>query len=543
MRSAFHRTILTICAILAVAGLVAPVVLALFGNEGHLLAALKDDGFYLLTIARSIGEGRGPTFDGIAPTNGFHPLWTLLLTPVFWLTKGSPFAAIRITILLATLLHIGAALAIYRVACYATDRVAARLAALFYLGNPLAIYLVVSGMESALVAFLVALLAGEMALLCWGSTRIDEGRRILRVGILGGLCMLARTDLVLLVGIVLLGLVLLRPEEGWIRFRTRVRGAFFAGVIASVLILPWLLWNLFRFGTIVQVSAQAHRLHSVSQRLAGGEADAASFWNLGPSLVLSMFDRIGPRTGVPIPVLVVVVILVLLVLVLWFASLLARPEIRQDFRNRFCRVLAPTVYAGGFLFATFFVLGHIRSWYVAGPLTVAGILVAFPAFYAFGHNPFARVGRFLSGVILFAVILGMAPLWWVFGSEVVYNAREISPWKEASEWVEARTNPEDRVASFRSGTFGFLASRTIVNLDCVVNNRAIPWLKRGELIEYLRRDQIRYLIDDPGYAGTYLGLYAEKDWTDDVVPLEDLESGLRVYRVRPASATSHNRNH
>ena len=59
------------------------------------LTALHDDGFYFLTIARSIAGGAGPTFDGLAPTNGFHPLWAYALVPIFlWDLPSDTTAAV-----------------------------------------------------------------------------------------------------------------------------------------------------------------------------------------------------------------------------------------------------------------------------------------------------------------------------------------------------------------------------------------------------------------------------------------------------------------
>jgi len=192
----------------------------------------------------------------------------------------------------------------------------------------------------------------------------------------------------------------------------------------------------------------------------------------------------------------------------------------------------------GFLLAALFFLGHIRSWYLAGPLAVGGILTAFPAYYAFRQNALGRLKRFLSGLVLAGVLVTALPLWYLFGGEVLQNARNTHVWAEAAEWVAENTSPEDRIASFNSGTFGYLAPRTVVNLDCVINNRAIPWLERGQLVEYLQRDHIRYVVDDPGYARLYFSCYADKDWQESVVKIEDLPAGLSVYEVRKTPRSS-----
>ncbi len=44
-----------------------------------------DDSFYYFQIAYNLAEGRFSTFDGgITRTNGYHPLWMLLITPFYW---------------------------------------------------------------------------------------------------------------------------------------------------------------------------------------------------------------------------------------------------------------------------------------------------------------------------------------------------------------------------------------------------------------------------------------------------------------------------
>ena len=45
-----------------------------------------DDAFYYYEIAKNLAEGKFSTFDGgITRTNGYHPLWLLLITPFYWI--------------------------------------------------------------------------------------------------------------------------------------------------------------------------------------------------------------------------------------------------------------------------------------------------------------------------------------------------------------------------------------------------------------------------------------------------------------------------
>ena len=65
------------------AGLSLRLGLALAPLRFMLDFTLPDDAFYYFVIARNMALGRGISFDGMIPTNGFHPLWGLLITPVY----------------------------------------------------------------------------------------------------------------------------------------------------------------------------------------------------------------------------------------------------------------------------------------------------------------------------------------------------------------------------------------------------------------------------------------------------------------------------
>ena len=240
------------------------------------------------------------------------------------------------------------------------------------------------------------------------------------------------------------------------------------------------------------------------------------------------------RTGIPAGVMVLAVLAVVALFAWWMVALLSRPSERADFARRLRWVDAPLLYAAGFLAAAFFVLGHIRSWYIAGPMAVGGIVLSLPAHYVVRAQALPARGRLASWILFGGTVVALLPLAWIFAREMTQNARGEHCWREATAWVTAHTQPEERVASFNSGTFGYLAPRTVVNLDCVVNNRALVYLERRQLVAFLRENRIRYLIDDPGYVGRYFGSYGEEGWREAVVPTEKLPSGLQVYEVRPA---------
>lgn len=64
---------------------------------GHVNA---DDFYYYLVLARNIALGQGPTFDGLEITNGFHPLYLLLLVPLATWSFDDPAFFIRVALIL-----------------------------------------------------------------------------------------------------------------------------------------------------------------------------------------------------------------------------------------------------------------------------------------------------------------------------------------------------------------------------------------------------------------------------------------------------------
>jgi hypothetical protein len=182
-----------------VAALVAAIslgiaALAVAGPLEGLVKLVPDDGFYYLEIARRIGAGEGSTFDGVHPTNGYHPLWLLLLVPLAPIMEASRLDAVRVSLLLGGAALVGTAALVYKT----TQRLAPSYAALAPLW--LACTLMVAsvyGMEAPLAALLAASL--------WYAVSRGYPRGLLGglgFGLLGAALFLARLDAVLIVAAV-----------------------------------------------------------------------------------------------------------------------------------------------------------------------------------------------------------------------------------------------------------------------------------------------------------------------------------------------------
>lgn len=71
------------------------------GTMSVLRRFFPDDGFFYMVIARNVALGYGSTFDRVDPTNGYQPLWLVVLAVAYRLIGPlSPDAGQRLTLLL-----------------------------------------------------------------------------------------------------------------------------------------------------------------------------------------------------------------------------------------------------------------------------------------------------------------------------------------------------------------------------------------------------------------------------------------------------------
>ncbi len=95
--------VLFIGGILAYGAAFAGYLLVKFDLINLLRDVSNDDSFYYFQIAYYLAEGKFSTFDGgITRTNGYHPLWLLLITPFYWMfdKEGALFAIKALEIML-----------------------------------------------------------------------------------------------------------------------------------------------------------------------------------------------------------------------------------------------------------------------------------------------------------------------------------------------------------------------------------------------------------------------------------------------------------
>ncbi len=254
------------------------------------LAFYDDDFFYYLRVAVNLAAGHGSTFDGIHLTNGYHPLWLLVLTA---LARVLPIGGVFTAVMWIVCLSTGATY-------FLAERMFLRRTSNAFLASLAAaaigfsaLFLTRGGMEVVLTIPLALLL-------CFFRTRPQfrwtAGNAVV-YAVLAALLVLSRLDSVLLV------LMLFFFEAIALLTESRKRRDVLWLILAAGLFcLPLLLYagiNLHVFGTAFPISSQAKqlRLHR--------------FLNSAPISTLLVHFPIFAR------VLIVLPSLILLPLALW----------------------------------------------------------------------------------------------------------------------------------------------------------------------------------------------------------------------------------
>ena len=158
----------------------------------------EDDFYYYLKVAQNLAHGSGSTFNGIVQTNGYHPLWLLVITGLSFFThNGSVIFWFVVSVALIC------SLALYLLA---RDLLQSAPVGSF-IRNTFAAYIAIyglhlfyTGMEVILAIPLVFLLMVLILRTRWQT----NSWHALRLGLVCSLTVLARLDLILLVGLLVL---------------------------------------------------------------------------------------------------------------------------------------------------------------------------------------------------------------------------------------------------------------------------------------------------------------------------------------------------
>lgn len=419
-----------------------------------LVTLVPDDAYFYLKTAWYLALGHGSTFDGINPTNGYHPLYLGVLALV------STFAPLQGTSGLVAVYWLDAVLAAAWLA------IMARLADAWGWRTPY-IWGLVGGLLPIVAIGDVGMEVNLLLPLAWATVLVastSDGRPRAEwiAGGLAALTCLTRLDAVGFVGFAAVAAVLGRRGWPWPLHRDDLRS------LARVILPPVLalaadaLANLLIFGRPTTVSSWLKAGQQPELAAIGGRLDASP-----QNLVL------------------------LLAVVVSFVALARAVTTRTPAD---WRLGALGAWAAAYVAAmTVLLRGGLEAWYFGLPVSVAVLVgiglvrslwaVRWPGL---AHVAVALVAVAGAGAAAVAVRAQMARTW--FFADGIAIGR----------WMDAHLASDDRAYMVdNSGIVGYFANRPVINGDGLING----WdyqreLRAGRLPEYLAQHRVEYVVDD-----------------------------------------------
>ena len=451
-----------------------------------------DDMSYYLTTARNVVSGRGVSFDGRNPTNGFHPLWLALVCGVEWLSGTNDALAFHLSLTLAVLGFLATGVLLCREVRDTGPRWLVVPFAVVFFCNYRLLSVPLSGLESGVAGLSVAAVA--VAVARWADDL--DLRRAMALGVLLGLAVLARMDALLSGGLVLVWLA----WRAWLtRSWRRFGAAVVCGAAALLCLVPWFAFSwgavhhwLPRSGEAIQTwMPSPWRRPWTSQGLAtavrvtliGPAGNLANLLGISP---IVNTDRVSHASGA--------MALLGVFAIMGWAAWRVREDVRVqrlswvpvvvachwayylrfagDQQTRYLYPMAVLLFcfAAAVLGATIRTSGHSRGWLWA---THAGA----------------------TAMLLFVAVAGVDA--YRLGVASGYGHRwHVPQYEGLAPWLETHTEPSAVVGAFNGGIVSFLSHRTVVNLDGVMNDNAIEALTARRLCDYIDSQRLTHLADN-----------------------------------------------
>ena len=444
-----------------------------FGNNRIFL---EDDLFYYFTIAKNFYVYYAFTFDGLVSTNGFHPLWQLILTVLYGilLLLGQETFFQYYAVALNALFYLFSALLFYRILLRYFDT-------LFSFFTTTIIFMIseryfVNGMETVLV-----LLTTELTFL-YLLIHMDKKLPIntLFFAFLTTLVVLSRLDAIALIGPIFFLLWFFYDKRTYLKSFT-----YFSGFVTLFLILNYSFHH-----TLLLISG---KVKSFWGSLLG--RDIHESWIYLTDVVKGYFYHLFDPLLLPHIKSIDYFLLAVSVICLTRLGFIIKnkKELLITFRLPLIFLSSILIYFIAQLVYYSFFSAYIWRWYQG-----TGILfLYFIIFLTLFHIPKLpkQLKIFLYSAVFFSTLL----FDYTHTQHGVNQIKKNETWGKVSlrttEWIEKNTNKQDIIGMWAAGEVGFYSDRRIVNLEGLVGNREmLEHNKNDTLIDYIESKKIDYII-------------------------------------------------
>jgi hypothetical protein len=426
-----------------------------FGEIRRLMTMSPDDSAYFFNIANNFVNGNGFSFDGIHSTNGFQPLWQYFLIVVSYIIKGSPEQMYRFYYITQILLLILASFFYFDLVIKRFSWKVVLLSGLLYIR--FVILTSVNGMESAILV-----LSFSAFMYFWD--HLDRSCKCgtngyLLFGILVGLIVLSRLDMVFVVVSIYFSLLLFRMGK------CNIRRLLLISFGIAIILMPYLLYNYLIFGRVMPISG----------------ALKSSFPNINNPI--NIFFAGWLPTGIAFASLIYI---------LRMAYKNNKKKDAFDSYEMFTFSLSFAVILH-FIYTVLFVNWAVFSWHFIPYYFLVPLIIYEPVELIFKSMKKTIIKTaYLFLLLLFSSVL-LIHIFRLYQVPLDHSFNVAS--YDAALWVRRNTNVDDIFAMKDAGIFGYFSKRRVINLDGVVNNfKYQQILKDQKLNEYLKTEGVTFFV-------------------------------------------------
>jgi hypothetical protein len=456
-------------------GLIARIVVAWLPVETSFALSVPDDAYYYFTIARNVAGGNGISFDGLSPTNGFHPLWLSIITPFWWIAGRSQTLPVHLSLTTGALFDLVTMAGIGYLALVLTKQIRiAGLVVLIDAWNPYNLAASVNGLETSVGAMLFV-----WSLAVYWRLRLLKRiswQQWLAIGALWSSLLLARTDYAVIM--LPCGVDLLWRQRHQLKFCS-------VAVLGGLIWTPWLAWNLATFGSFTQVSSKAYPyyLHAVWE----AEGHTIQEWLVRETqMAYGLLANLARLSGFDKGILLLALFSTGVLIWTWRT----KGKLARDYTmgwDGLSGLLWPTIGATVLLSIHGLVRWMYIPWYFV-PLSMLSVLWLSVLLRRIDlKHP--RLSTLVAALLLvFQLGQNFSVL-----SEGGMWASQARVAKASMTRLVPICDQYDMIGISDSGYYGYYLPCRVVNLDGVVNNVAFEAIREGRFRLYLDEIGVQYV--------------------------------------------------
>ncbi len=461
----------------------------------QLLVTVADDSFFYLQIARHIAHNGQSTFDGINPTNGYHPAWMALMT-LFAKLGADKEVLLRSCLVTCLFFHILSGALIVIILNRIAGGIWSWLAGAVWVMNRLPLSFCRMGLETSFYIFSLGLVI--LIFVKWMGPHMHRGtpfhpptRALIRVGLALSLSFYARTEAVLLIFVMLayLSALLIFRREGRLMSRSIWHRllALYGSYLLSI--FPWFLYSYYMTGHLLQNSSQMKILWAMDKH-AGVDIES----RIRSAIEFLWWPWLGVTVdallGVPqflLKIAPLAVFLVLIGIIFFFRG-------RASHVFQLTLILSIATLLTGAVYALWYT-DH-QLWYLAQPGFSLYIIAA--CWIGISIQRLTIFQNRLLGILSSSTIFLIA---FLASLSFRKDMPAIYPWQRDVYTSQIRFEklipPSARIGCFNyCGIAAFFSDRTVINLDGLVNSNIQPYYCKHTVEKYLRDYHIAYIADE-----------------------------------------------